>query len=156
MSLSYRVKPTKLAAILLAVALAIGAAVTVGPMFAPECTLANGTDVVTVSTDDLSRGSARFFCYRDHSGHLIRFVLARGDDGAVHSLFDACRQCYRFHKGYTVANGFLICRLCGNRYKFDRMHLGLASCQPVQIENTERDGKVEVRVAALEEGHALF
>ena len=64
------------------VAVAIGAAVAAGPMFAPACTLANGTDIVTVPTDDLSRGSARFFCYRDRAGHLIRFVLARGDDGA--------------------------------------------------------------------------
>ena len=149
-------KLTKPAAILLAVALAIGAAVAAGPMFAPACTVANGTDVVTVSMDDLSRGSARFFCYRDRSGHLIRFVLARDDDGAVRSVFDACRQCYRFHKGYTIADGFLICRLCGNRYKLDEMRVGLASCQPVQLENTQRGGKVEVRVAALEQGHALF
>ncbi len=106
--------------------------------------------------NDLSRGSARFFCYRDRSGHLIRFVLARGVDGTVRSVFDACRQCYRFHKGYTIADGFLICRLCGNRYKLDEMRTGLASCQPVQLENTLRGGKVEVRVSALEQGHALF
>jgi len=149
-------RPTKIAAILLAVALAIGAAVAAGPMFAPECTLANGTDVVTVSVDDLTRGSARFYCYRDRSGHLIRFVVARGDDGTVRSVFDACRQCYRFHKGYTIADGFLICRLCGNRYKLDEMRVGLASCQPVQLENKEHGGKVEVRVAALEQGHSLF
>jgi uncharacterized membrane protein len=148
--------PTKLAAILLVVALAIGAAVVAGPMFAPACTLANGSDVVTVSTGDLRRGSARFFCYRDHAGHLIRFVLARGDDGTVRSVFDACRRCYRFHKGYTIADGFLICRLCGNRYRLDEMRVGLASCQPVQIENAEHDGKVELQVAALERGHSLF
>jgi hypothetical protein len=70
-------RPTKIAAILLAVALAIGAAVAAGPMFAPECTLANGTDVVTVSMDDLTRGSARFYCYRDRSGHLIRCARRR-------------------------------------------------------------------------------
>jgi uncharacterized membrane protein len=149
-------RPTKLAVILIVVALAIGAAVVAGPMFAPACTLANGSDVVTVSTDDLNRGSARFFCYRDRSGHLIRFVLARGDDGTVRSVFDACRRCYRFHKGYTIADGFLICRLCGNRYRLDEMRVGLASCQPVRLENAEHDGKVEVRVAALEQGHSLF
>ena len=149
-------KLTKLAAILSAVALAIGAAVAAGPMFAPECTLANGTNVVTVSTVDLSRGSAQFFCYRDRSGHLIRFVVARGDDGTVRSVFDACRQCYRFQKGYTIADGFLICRLCGNRYRLNEMRVGLASCQPVRLDNKEHGGKVEVRVAALEQGHSLF
>jgi uncharacterized membrane protein len=139
-----------------AVALAIGAAVAAGPMFAPECTRANGSIVVTVSTNDLTASSARFFCYRDLAGHIIRFVVARGDDGAIHSVFDACRQCYRFHKGYTVADGFLVCRLCGNRYKLDQMRTGLASCRPVQLENSEHGGKVEVRVAALEQGHSLF
>lgn len=43
------VKLTRLAAIMFVVALAIGAAVAAGPMFAPECSLANGTNVVTVS-----------------------------------------------------------------------------------------------------------
>jgi len=138
------------------VALAIAAAVAAGPMFAPECIVANGTEIVTLSTNDLGRGSARFFCYRDHSGHLLRFVVARGDDGMIHSVFDACRQCYRFHKGYTVADGFLICRLCGNRYKLDEMRIGLASCQPVQLENSQSGEKVDVRVAALERGHFLF
>ena len=152
----HRVKLTKLATIMFVVAVAIGAAVAAGPMFAPACTTASGTDTVTVSTDDLNRGSARFFCYRDRAGHLIRFVLARGDDGAVRSVFDACRQCYRFHKGYTVADGFLICRLCGNRYKLDEMRAGMASCQPVHLENTQRDDKVEVRVVALEQGQTLF
>lgn len=146
----------KLAAILLAVGLAIGAAIAAGRMFAPACTLTNGVDVVTVPTDDLSRGSARFFCYRDRTGHLIRFVLTRGDDGTVRSVFDACRECYRFHKGFTIADGFLICRLCGNRYRLNEMRAGLASCRPVPLENAQHDGKVEVRVAALEQGHSLF
>jgi uncharacterized membrane protein len=149
-------RPTKLAVILVVVALAIGAAIAAGPMLAPACTLAKGSDVVIVSSDDLSRGSARFFCYRDRTGHLIRFVLARGEDDAVHSVFDACRKCYRFHKGYSISQGFLICRLCGNRYKLDEMRIGLASCQPVQLENAQHGGKIEVRVAALEQGQALF
>jgi uncharacterized membrane protein len=150
------VKLTKFGAILLVVALAIGAAAAAGSMLAPGCSSVRGTDVVTVSTADLSRGSARFFCYRTPSGDLIRFVLARGEDGVVRSVFDACRQCYRFHKGFTVADGYLICRLCGNRYKLDQVHQGLASCQPVQLENTQHGDKVLVRVASLEQGRTLF
>lgn len=149
-------RPTKLAVVLLAVTLAIGVASAIVPMFAPACTLANGVNVITISTDDLSRGSARFFCYRDQAGHLIRFVLARGDAGTVSAVFDACGQCYRFHKGYTIADGFLICRLCGNRYRLDEMRVGLASCQPVALANTEHGGTVEIRVAALEQGKKLF
>jgi hypothetical protein len=32
----------------------------------------------------------------------------------------------------------------------------LASCRPVQLENRQSGGKVDVRVAALERGHFLF
>jgi len=151
-----RVKLTKLSAIMIGVVIAIGVAAAAGPMIAPGCSTVNGTNVVTIYTADMSRGSAKFFCYRDRSGNLIRFVLARGDDGVVRTVFDACRQCYRYHKGFTVSDGFLICRLCGNRYKLEGVHEGFASCQPVQLADTEQGGKVEVRVAALEEGRQLF
>lgn len=150
------VKRTKLTTILMIVLLAIGAALAAGPLIAPACTPVKGDDIVTVPLAELGPGTARFFCYRDSAGHQVRFVLARGNDGIVRSVFDACRQCYRFHKGYTVADGFLICRLCGNRYKLDEMQAGKASCQPVHLDNTRRGDRVEVRVAALEKGHSLF
>ncbi|MGD0290190.1 MAG: Fe-S-containing protein [Candidatus Binataceae bacterium] len=149
-------KGTKLATILVIVALAIGAAVAAGPLLAPRCVRVNGESVVTVSLDGLTPGTAQFFCYRDRAGHEVRFVLARANDGIVRSVFDACRQCYRFHKGYTVADGFLICRLCGNRYRLDQMQTGVASCQPVHLENSQHGNTVEVRVAALEKGQQLF
>jgi uncharacterized membrane protein len=149
-------KLTRLTTILIVVALAIGAAAAIGPIIAPGCTLTQGTEVVTVPTGDLNRGSAKFYCYRNHDGQLVRFVLARGDDGVIRSVFDACRQCFRFHKGFTVDNGFLVCRLCGNRYKLDDMRIGLASCQPVHLESAESDSKVQVKVAALEQGSKLF
>jgi uncharacterized membrane protein len=149
-------KGTKLATILVIVGLAIGAAVMAGPMFAPRCSPVEGTDVVTASLDGLRPGTAQFFCYRDRAGHEVRFVLARASDGTVRSVFDACRQCYRFHKGYTVADGFVICRLCGNRYRLDQMQAGMASCRPVPLEYNQHGNKVEVRVAALEKGQELF
>ncbi len=149
-------KGTGLPAILAIVALAIGAAMVAGPMFAPRCTPVSGDETVIASVDDLPPGTARFFCYHDRDGRELRFVLARLNDGSVRSVFDACRQCYRFHKGYTIADGFLVCRLCCNRYKIDQMQEGVASCQPVRLENLPRGNKVEIKVAALEKGQPLF
>ncbi len=149
-------KGSRLTAILVIVALAIGAAVVAGPVFEPRCESVIGDVVVTASLDELHPGTARFFCYRDHAGREIRFVLARTNDGIVHSVFDGCQQCYRFHKGYSVSGGFLVCRLCGNRYKLDQMETGMASCQPVHLENTQHGNKVEIKVAALEKGRQLF
>jgi len=150
------VKGSKLTTVLLIVGLAIGAAVAAGPVFEPRCEPVTGDVTVTASLDDLSPGTARFFCYHDADGHKIRFVLARASDGTVRSVFDACRQCYRFHKGYAIDKGFLVCRLCGNRYKLDQMETGMASCQPLHLENTLHGNKVEVKVAALEKGRQLF
>lgn len=138
------------------VALAIGAAVVAGPALAPRCTPLSGEQTVSASVDDLRPGAAQFFCYRDRSGRDLRFVIARLSDGTVGSVFDACRQCYRYHKGYTVAGGFLVCRLCGNRYKIDQMQKGMASCRPVFLEHNQHRNKVEITVAALEKGQALF
>jgi uncharacterized membrane protein len=149
-------KGSRLTTILVIVALAIAGAVAAGPLFEPRCETVKGEVVVTASLDDLSPGTARFFCYHDRTGHEIRFVLARTNDGIVHSVFDGCRQCYRFHKGYTVSNGFLLCRLCGNRYKLEQMETGMASCQPVHLESTQHGNKVEIKVAALEKGQQLF
>jgi uncharacterized membrane protein len=150
------VNGSKLATILVIVALAIGAAIAAVPVLGPRCEPLNGDVRVTASLEELSPGTARFFCYRDRAGHEIRFVVARANDGAVRSVFDACRQCYRFHKGYIVVDGFLVCRLCGNRYRLDQMETGVASCQPIHIENTQHGNKVEVKVAALEKGQQLF
>jgi uncharacterized membrane protein len=138
------------------VALAIGAAVVAGPMFAPRCTPVNGEETVTASVGGLRPGTARFFCYHDRNGRELRFVIARLEDGTVRSVFDACQQCYRYHQGYTIADGFLVCRLCGNRYKIDQMQEGVASCQPVHLEHNQHGNRVEIKVAALEKGQALF
>jgi uncharacterized membrane protein len=152
----WSVKGTKLTTILVIVALAIGIVVAAGPIFAPRCSPVSGGSVVTTPLDSLTPGTARFFCYRDRAGHEVRFVLARARDGVVRSVFDACRQCYRFHKGYTVADGYLVCRLCGNRYRLDEMQTGMASCQPVHLENSQHGNTVEVRIVALEKGQQLF
>lgn len=149
-------KGATFATILAVVAIAISAALAAGPMAAPPCRELGGTAAVSASLDEVNPGTARFFCYRSHGGREVRFVIARASDGTVHSVFDACRQCYRFHKGYALDAGYLVCRLCGNRYRLDQIDAGKASCQPVHLENSRRGRSVEMTVAALEKGAQLF
>ena len=101
-------------------------------------------------------GSARLFSYTDDAGKRLRFVLARGRDGKVRSVFDACRQCSAFHRGYRVAGDELICRECGNHYSVDRMTEGKASCVPVSLPHEDDSGIVRIKTADLKAGHALF
>lgn len=148
-----RIGPKKIAIGALVAAVAIVAAL---PILRPRCTELRGDETVTVSMARLTGGVARLFCYRDRAGERLRFLLARGNDGKVRAVFDACRQCYKFHQGYDVAHGMLICRLCGNRYPIDRMTNGEASCVPVSLPHHEDASRVEVKVSDLKSGASLF
>ena len=148
-----RIRTKKIAVGALIAAVAIGAAL---PILRPRCTELRGDETVTVSMARLMGGDARLFCYRDRAGERLRFLLARGNDGKVRAVFDACRQCYKFHQGYDVAHGMLICRLCGNRYPIDHMANGEASCVPVSLPHHEDASRVEVKVSDLKSGASLF
>jgi len=123
----------------------------------PRCTPLRGTGDVTLDLSRIARGEAKLFCYRPDAGAQIRFILARGTDGAIHSVFDACRQCYSYRKGYRLnPKGSLVCRLCGNRYSVDRMMAGKASCVPVSIPHQQIGSTVRISAADLGAGRSLF
>jgi uncharacterized membrane protein len=126
------------------------------PILRPRCTELRGAGMLTVSMAQLHSGEAHLFCYHDRAGERLRFLLARGSDGKVRAVFDACRQCYKFHQGYDVSHGVLICRLCGNRYPIDHMMKGEASCVPVSLPHHEDASRVEVKVSDLKSGAGLF
>ncbi|MGH7905598.1 MAG: Fe-S-containing protein [Candidatus Binataceae bacterium] len=139
-----------------AIAVAVLALVLIGPLSGPRCTLLRGADTLSVPLNSIIKGTASFFCYRDSAGENLRFVLARGVDGKVRSVFDACRQCYRYHKGFSASHGQIICRLCGNRYPIKRMMAGSASCAPVPLKIAIRGRRVTVKVSDVRKGQWLF
>src|ERR1039457_4024809 len=134
---------------------AVAIAVTIS-MAPPGCTSVSGKTELVISGKTLKIGRPSIFCYRDDAGRQLRFVLARGDDGKVRSVMDACAQCYNFHKGFTYSDGYLICRLCGNRYPINHMTTGKASCVPVALPSTENNGRVIIRTADLNKRAWLF
>jgi len=121
-----------------------------------DCTAVTGSDDVAINVSALRSGSAQRFCYTDNAGKRLRFVLARGDDGQVRSVFDACRQCFTFHRGYRLVAGELICRVCGNHYPIDHMTEGKASCVPAGLPHQDDSGIVHIKTADLRAGRALF
>jgi uncharacterized membrane protein len=121
-----------------------------------NCLMVTGQDEIAVNVSAMRPGSAQLFCYTDNAGRKLRFVLARGNDGKVLSVFDACRQCFTFHRGYRVVGGELICKVCGNHYRIDRMTEGKASCVPVSLPHEDAAGVVKVRTADLSAGGAFF
>lgn len=135
--------------------MAVAAALSL-TMTRARCTSVTGADELSVGLKRLLRGQAQTFCYTDDAGRKIRFLLARGADGKVRSVFDACRQCYVYHKGYAVSGGDLVCRVCGNRYPIERMLNGKASCVPVRLPHRAEDDTVKIRVADMLAGRPLF
>lgn len=136
--------------------LAAGAAAFLIFTASSDCTTVTGSNEVVVNVSAMRPGSARPFCYTDDTGKRLRFVLARGVDGNVRSVFDACRECFAFHRGYRVVGGELICRVCGNHYPIDRMTEGKASCVPVSLPHKDDSGIVRIKTADLKAGDALF
>ena len=134
----------------------VAAVVMASPLVRPPCTLLSGDGTLVIPGSSLARGAVRFFCYRGPAGERLRFLLARDSGGEVHAVFDACRQCYKFHKGYTVSGGYLICRLCGNRYALREMQVGKASCVPVKLPLAQRGGMIEVKATDVRSGRSLF
>jgi uncharacterized membrane protein len=122
----------------------------------PGCTPVHGEHALTISSQSLRAGGAGFFCYRDEAGRRLRFVLARGNDGKLRSVMDACKQCYTYHKGFSISDGFLVCRLCGNRYPINHMLEGKASCVPVALPAYENGGTITIRPADVKKFAWLF
>lgn len=122
----------------------------------PRCIPIHGTGVLNFPLSGLARGEAKLYCYTDQAGDRIRFILARDNSGKVHSVFDACSQCYNYHEGYRLTQNGLVCRLCGTRYSIGHMMKGKASCVPVHIPHKEVGGMVEIRTADIRGGRKLF
>jgi uncharacterized membrane protein len=143
--------------ILAGLVLAAGAAfLTYTTMTGCIAVTADANGELGISTAPIHPGHAQLYCYTDDAGKKLRFILARGDDGKVRSAFDACRQCFTFHRGYRIANGELICRVCGNHYPLDHMTEGKASCVPVALSHEDNAGIVHIKAADLKSGSALF
>ncbi len=121
-----------------------------------DCTMVTGGNDVAINVSAMAPGSARTFCYTDQAGKRLRFLLARGSDGKMRSVFDACRQCSAYHRGYRVAGAELICRVCGNHYSVDRMTEGVATCVPASLAHQDEGGVVHIKTADLKAGRALF
>lgn len=117
---------------------------------------ANASGELGINAFTIHPGRARLFCYTDDAGQRLRFILARGDDGKVRSVFDACRQCSTFHRGYRIVNGEMICRVCGNHYPLNRMMEGKASCVPVSLPHEGDSGIVHIKTVDLKAGSSFF
>lgn len=121
-----------------------------------SCLPVFGAQTVRISVANLLNGKAQTYCYTDSAGRRLRFILARGTDGKVRTVFDACRQCYTYHRGFKIAHDELVCRVCGNHYPIEHMTEGKASCVPASLIHQDAGATVTIRTSDLESGSYLF
>jgi uncharacterized membrane protein len=122
----------------------------------PSATPVFGTDTLSIPTSDLRAGQVKFFSYRADPASEIRFLLARDSDGHLHGALDACQHCYSYHRGYCTSGGYLVCRVCGNRYKIDKLTAGIASCAPVNLKYQSTGQTVQIQTSDLKRAGSFF
>lgn len=151
-------KPMRLFKIVIAAVALATSAVLLWSASGSDCRMvvSGASGVLQFDSASLPAGQAQSYCYTDDAGRKLRFILARGSDGQVRSVFDACRQCYVYHRGFRVAAGELICRVCGNHYPIDHMMTGKASCVPENLPHQEFGQSVRIKISDLKSGRALF
>jgi uncharacterized membrane protein len=141
-----------------ALGLALAALVVVGHLSYDGASTAPRPNAgwLSISAREVSNNTARIFSFNDAAGKKLRFLLARDSRGRLYTVFDACEQCFKFHKGYTVSGHYLICGYCGNRYRLSEIANGKASCVPMRLAHSEVGRTVKVSVKDLERGRDLF
>jgi uncharacterized membrane protein len=111
---------------------------------------------VSVVTEDLAAGGARFFTFRDHSGRTADFFVYRESGGATRAALDACRTCARWRKGYRLEGGKMVCIYCGMHYDIDTLAKGIGSCVPIALPVSPAGDRLHIAAEGLEEGLRYF
>ena len=113
-------------------------------------------DPVSIPLSEIST-SARFYTF-DSNGVTVRYFVVLGSDGKVRTAFDACRVCYKNHKGYTQVGNYMKCNNCGKTFSIDELGTGNSElgCWPSYLANEVKGDSVLLKKTDLEANAYLF
>lgn len=86
---------------------------------------------ILIDVESLRDGRPEFFSVDVKSSRVDFFVIRL--NGSVESYLDACKNCYRFKKGYKVESSLLVCKYCGNSYSLDSLKKAFTGCHPMPL-----------------------
>jgi uncharacterized membrane protein len=112
--------------------------------------------VVSVPVAKVSDGSAHYYRLAD-GGKELKFFIVKGNDGALHTAFDACDVCFKEKKGYVQAGDKMQCKNCNQKFAITR--IGAASgggCNPSHLPAQIDAKTVSISVADLKAGGRFF
>jgi uncharacterized membrane protein len=113
-------------------------------------------EAVVVDVRSIASGAGRFFSYHSPSGRKADFLVYRESNGTPRACLAACRECYRWKKGYRLEGDGVKCIKCDLHFRFDTLKEGLGSCVPIPLPATPEGERLKIPVAALEEGTRYF
>lgn len=111
---------------------------------------------VSIDLGEFGERRGSFYHYISSSGKRVDFFVCLESSGRYRVWLDACRECYRWRKGYNIDGDVVVCRRCDERFEIDRMEEGRGSCVPVALPSSVSDGRLVIPVEALEEGVRYF
>lgn len=111
---------------------------------------------VTVSAAKVSDGKAHYYKLEE-GGKEIRFFIVKGNDGVLHTAFDACDVCYREKKGYEQKGEQMVCINCNQRFAIARIGAASAGgCNPSYLPAKIDAVNVRLSLADLKAGARFF
>ena len=113
-------------------------------------------DVVRVSLGEIGEKRGDYFNYTTSSGTRVDFLVYRETSGSYRAVFDACRKCYRWRKGYVIDGDAAVCRKCGERHDLDGLREGRGSCVPIALPSNHEKDSLVIPVSELEAGARYF
>jgi uncharacterized membrane protein len=119
-------------------------------------TVQANNDSLVLNVQALGDGSARKYCLKTTDSRTVRFIVARGSDGKIRVVLDACRTCYRNNLGYKLSGREIFCAFCSNRYSIDSISAGRASCMPLVMPFEEHAGLLKIQLSDLKKGEGFF
>jgi uncharacterized membrane protein len=112
--------------------------------------------VVTIPVAKVNDGSAHFYRLTD-GGKELGFFIVKGNDGVIHTAFDACDVCYKEKKGYVQAGDQMQCKNCNQKFAVAR--IGATSgggCNPSHLPAKIDAKNVSISVADIKAGGRFF
>jgi uncharacterized membrane protein len=75
----------------------------------------------------------------------------------LHTHFDACYTCSKYHKGYRCEGTDIVCNECNTRFKLSGEEWrDVGGCLPISLPHIEDSGFLIVKIEDLKRGAKLF
>lgn len=111
---------------------------------------------VRIARARVDDGRVHFFTYRTATTN-VNFLVRRDAHGTLHTHLDACYSCYRYHRGFIVNDGALLCVACRYAYALaDEEWDYIGACAPIAIHCRTTPDTVVIQEKLLERAARYF